>query len=481
MNKLLLLLLLHCCAFILVSQPVITKIDVANDNSYIEVYFDQPVYTKKKKKGGLRRSDFKLINAKIDRIKSVNGSKDLKGGEKDVRIYLRSTRSEVIWDAIKLDVRKKQIFDNKDKPAIVGQSEHFFIPKLPISIYCINKTIKVSEIEGFEGGLPFEEPFQFNLIGEKANNVKKAYLYMDENGNLSPIRELTFSGRDLIRVGDKSLMIRIQPIGPRKNIALGIIYQPFGDVLDKFLEINNLLYTQKITEAEYKFGRLSRSLSNGFRTFFKIEWDDYESFFDSDLKTIYDKLKPLGATTLDASKDSHNAIKNEVVVKLRDNESLWFGEFTYGSSDFVDIKTEGGYRVIPDFGYAYIPAFGHTGIENIGLNYTGISIYPQPVNKDLRKKCLDWSFKRRFSFNLGVTVSKINSDEFSTYSDVSFLLGGNYKLTRVLALSMGGILLRQVDVNPILDSDNTIIRPYIGLSIDVDFISTVKDISKLIK
>ena len=174
----------------------------------------------------------------------------------------------------------------------------------------------------------------------------------------------------------------------------------------------------------------------------------------------------------------HQNVIRSVKQKIRQNTNLYFGGFYYGTNSFSDLKTEGSYRIIPTIGLAFVPAFGRGDFELFTLTYAGATIYLRPVNKHLGRNCHNWAFKQRFSVNIGVTLNNIESSEFQDfYKGTSILVGGHYKITRIISLTVGGVLMKQTNENPIIDNPHTVVRPYAGLSLDLDIASLFKRVN----
>lgn len=206
----------------------------------------------------------------------------------------------------------------------------------------------------------------------------------------------------------------------------------------------------------YLFSTANRTTINSIKSDFKkviIKLDQNKKFLETNLKSIT------------------NAIS--------ENQNLRYGEALLLDNNFAELATESGFRVTPNLGFAQIFAFGNR--ENISLQrlYFGLSITPRPINKQIRfKEYKDKNLWRRLSISVGVTTRKLPEGEFEDlYNNVSLLTGVNYRFYRGLYLSLGTVLLRQKDPNPIINDSYAEPALYLGISLDLDIAQALEKVT----
>lgn len=152
-----------------------------------------------------------------------------------------------------------------------------------------------------------------------------------------------------------------------------------------------------------------------------------------------------------------------------------FGETLSTTTRSFNFDTRTKYVITPDFGYVF---YGfEPGFNNL-MPYIGAQIEFRYFDKNtsfdlIRPKTL-WHY---LSFTTGVTLASMKKegkrDDF--FSSKSLLLGLGVRLTSATRITLGGILFRKEDPNPLIDNKTTAVAPFIGLSIDLSLKSLLND------
>lgn len=184
----------------------------------------------------------------------------------------------------------------------------------------------------------------------------------------------------------------------------------------------------------------------------KIFYTDFYKKFHKDVKDNYESFK------------SYNDL-----VKEETNTALGVSELLSISTRGKTLKTSNAKVLIPDFGF--VNAFAHNqngNIKYLARPYFGLNFHFQGINKDQRlKEIIDKKFRHRFSLSIGVTIGKIETEGYTDFfNGISPTVGINYRATRQVRFGIGTMLLRENDVNPILNESRVQIAPYASLSFD---------------
>jgi len=221
--------------------------------------------------------------------------------------------------------------------------------------------------------------------------------------------------------------------------------------------------TSRIKNLEHTQNQLNTILAQLNRLLFHIPGESTAVALKADVQDLSNRIQ--------VSIQKHQEGMKMVEEEIRNNKNLYYASFYFGTNNFSDLKTEYTYKIIPTVGVLFVPAFGREEFDLLTLTYAGATIYFRPVNKNLGPncECYKWGFRQRFSLNLGVTVNSIESDEFEDfYKGTSLLIGGNYKFNRIISATFGGVIMKQKNENPLLDDPHTVVRPYGGISLDLD-------------
>lgn len=176
-----------------------------------------------------------------------------------------------------------------------------------------------------------------------------------------------------------------------------------------------------------------------------------------------------------------------------------------------DLETEGGNLLFVDAGLSCIAAKNLSDKwAYIPKLYLGITIYFRPYDKNARDKdypkkrelnppmnrgrgeIIDgiqqygpdygilqrWSIWQHLALNVGVTLGSMNKKDFGNLTgDSSLLIGPAYRFYRGFKVSTGVSLLTRTSKNPIISDKKEIIGGYFSLSVDIDFLKSVKDVT----
>lgn len=171
-----------------------------------------------------------------------------------------------------------------------------------------------------------------------------------------------------------------------------------------------------------------------------------------------------------------------IKTSVKAETKLRYGDWVMGGNKFQSIKSAGTAALIPDFGIASVFAFSPIEGQNrfFARPYAGASIYVRPINKNQRfNEIPNPTLWHRMSFNVGLTLGAIKEEEFEDFfKSMSLLLGANYRITKELRLSTGAALLRQKHPNPLIGDTRIDLGAYIGVSIDVDLVGSISNVTK---
>ena len=142
-----------------------------------------------------------------------------------------------------------------------------------------------------------------------------------------------------------------------------------------------------------------------------------------------------------------------------------------------------------DAGLAYAPAIGEI------FPYAGINMYFRPVNKNAPLGSLSGTVGRRLSIMIGYTWTDnlLKSDQRAglfarnTTKDLEagsanamMVLGLGLRLTDSLRTTVGGVVFKQLDPNPLIPHAKLRATPFFSLSWDWDAVATIKAIGRLL-
>lgn len=173
--------------------------------------------------------------------------------------------------------------------------------------------------------------------------------------------------------------------------------------------------------------------------------------------------------------------------------------FLVGTTVASDLKAKGGNILFLDLGLSNIVVPGLTGgADYIPKPYYGVSIYFRPIDKNtrtrtFRRKFTDrsvegpdyniaskWDLRQHLALNVGLTMGSMPVDYDNFYNNTSLLVGPSYRFARGFKLSMGAAMLKQTSRNPVVSDKVVVAGYYLGLSVDIDVVQGLKDITGMI-
>lgn len=118
--------------------------------------------------------------------------------------------------------------------------------------------------------------------------------------------------------------------------------------------------------------------------------------------------------------------------------------------------------------------------------YAGTNIYFRPINKDAPLDQFGGFFQtlnRRLSLTLGLTLQGVGDDKTrdDLFNEQSLLLGLGARMTNSVRLTVGGLLFKERDPNPLVSDESLTTTYFFSLSFDIDVVPTLQGIGSLFK
>lgn len=233
------------------------------------------------------------------------------------------------------------------------------------------------------------------------------------------------------------------------------------------------------TDKEYDLAKRASNLKASIKSLeLAIQKTYLLLLYDPGNKATYDNmiadLAALSAKLEANSKvisDQRAAIENA----LSEEKNMRYTVWATGTNEVRNLETLGSYLIIPNIGLTTVVT--PDGYDDFYRPFLGVSIHLRQVNKNVPLRELKNRALHRLAFQLGVTVGGI-SDENKEYFDLteklSIMGGANFKITHAFGISAGCVLMKRADPNPLIVQRQTVINPYIALSLDVDFAKALK-------
>lgn len=187
------------------------------------------------------------------------------------------------------------------------------------------------------------------------------------------------------------------------------------------------------------------------------------------------------------------------------------GIFLAGTTAASDLKTQGGNILFADVGISNMIVPGVTSSTvSIPKLYYGVSIYFRPIDKNTRRNRFPTTFTpsrnygcsissidttygpdysvvtrksilQQLSLNVGLTVGSMTNKDFDNFlNNNSLLVGPAFRFKRAFKVSAGMSLIRRSSRDPLTSEKVVVMGSYISLSVDVDFIQSIKDITSMV-
>lgn len=250
----------------------------------------------------------------------------------------------------------------------------------------------------------------------------------------------------------------------------------YSNFIKKFIEndlteIKEFVSGKKLKTKEFDYQKIEKQLKINIKLIDSVRNEigilrsvAIDSIVDSFDKNFLQKLKTVVLSN-HTNISSHFKKSRKVIDKF-----FPMVELISAATESGDIKTYNAKTIIPDFGL--INSFGHNSDGEIkylarpqfGLNWHigGIN-REQPLNE-----IIDQKFRHRFSIAIGVTLGKIDTEDYEDlYNSISPTLGINWRFTRQVRLGIGSLFLREKDNNPITDSTKVVLAPYLSITFDL--------------
>lgn len=190
------------------------------------------------------------------------------------------------------------------------------------------------------------------------------------------------------------------------------------------------------------------------------------------------------------------------------NQGIRYGTYLAGSTVSSDLKTAGGNVLFLDAGLAHIVAADvNNKAAYIPKLYWGVSIYFRPIDKNTRRGSFSKEFNppenkgcnsdgtfgpdygvvtratllQHLSLNIGVTFGSMTNKDFDNfYNNTSLLVGPAYRFARGFKFSGGAAFLKRTSTNPVESNKKVKVGGYLSLSVDIDFIQGIKDVTSIL-
>jgi hypothetical protein len=236
--------------------------------------------------------------------------------------------------------------------------------------------------------------------------------------------------------------------------------------------------------------RLDRILSKGVPTFpaRATDIDSARSAVKRSMGAVKDNAKRVDGALTDINKVYDGNLRFRQTLNL------------VGTTVSSDLKSASGNLLFLDLGLANIFAHNLDGSwAFLPKAYYGVSIYFRPIDKNTRRSSFPRSFEDRdrengpdynivtkrhilqhLALNVGFTVGSMSGDFANFYNNTSLLIGPSYRFARAFKVSAGGALLRQSSKNPLESEKHVIGGYYVSLSVDVDVVQGLKDVTSFL-
>jgi hypothetical protein len=225
-------------------------------------------------------------------------------------------------------------------------------------------------------------------------------------------------------------------------------------------------------------------------------------------------LKAILELGLSKNRNDVDSIDTKIGEMTDNIDSLKSNRYISGKNGAVDLKSAGANILFLDAGFTNILARGlDRKTTYIPRLYLGVSIYFRSIDKNTRtsdiakKKDLEglhrdmWyndqikeyqygpdyeiaarrNIWQHLSLSLGLTLGNIPNSNFENfYNGMSLLIGPAYRFKRAFKVSAGTALLKRSSFNPLISEKKVTAGFYGSLSVDIDFIESIKDLKNMV-
>ena len=216
---------------------------------------------------------------------------------------------------------------------------------------------------------------------------------------------------------------------------------------------------------------------------------NYEFFKDSsgnaihaEIVNIKEAVRYLGVllTTIDQynkEKEALANLKDEIPNILKN--AFAKEEISFSKSVDINVFAENNAYIGLDLGLLY-------GADIDGVfSFQSVNFYFTPVNREAPFRNYQKQDRLWKRLSLYVGLAQLLSDKPDDFDSLlaknSLMMGIGYRLSRVLRLSVGGMLHKKVDTRVLVDDFNLKVSPTVSLSVDVDLTKALGAIGNAIK
>jgi hypothetical protein len=340
--------------------------------------------------------------------------------------------------------------------------------------------------------------------------------------------ELLIKLNKLKPIKDRHLLVEVFKSNKLSELQVGTydinkIFDPFAetDTSDVIQRIENL--SANLTYLDSIIKQAGQLISIGSTTF-------CTGTLDADINLVYNNIRNIRLNTVCNLKRLSNNLE-QINTAVDDDTRLANAIFLSGSTLTPDLKTAGANVLFMDAGLTnlMVPDI-QNNLVNIPKLYLGVSIYFRSIDKNTRRNqfplrrsyphrlrveshgsmSIDSCGKMRvdsygipvdsrgnigpdFSvlahrsiwqslcLNMGLTLGPMKSKQFDNlYNDVSLMIGPAYRITRAFKVSAGVSFVNRSSRNPLISEMHPAIGGYFSLSVDIDFIQGIKEITSIL-
>jgi hypothetical protein len=147
------------------------------------------------------------------------------------------------------------------------------------------------------------------------------------------------------------------------------------------------------------------------------------------------------------------------------------------ATTFAAIDTDKTNYVSAEAGFLAMPR------QREAAGYIGTNIYFRPINPHAPLSRFG-GIGRRVAMTVGLTLTSVADEEktrFNLFADNSLVLGFGVRITEVLRLSGGTVVIRKADENPFVTKKSYAFEPYVAFSVDLNLATGQKGFGDLFK
>jgi hypothetical protein len=169
----------------------------------------------------------------------------------------------------------------------------------------------------------------------------------------------------------------------------------------------------------------------------------------------------------------------EIRKRISANHYFFSGERSYGAAAPAgqDLHTASGNYIIPDLGLTGFWTFVH-GIAQFAIRpYVGVNISFRAIDKTIPLRDVQNKGLLHWSLVIGLTTYQMTREGTGDIFKSMSLVGGiAYRWSRGFRTTIGGVLYRRDNANPVKDQSYTI-GPQLSASLDLDIVSWISKLT----